>query len=157
MKPNLFRSVLSTLIYPVVLFFILWGNNLLINWGLKAFILPFFGWFYNLGFLFKLLFISIIGSTSLLLVFGLLMWLTAMIGMVLSYVFIYNRAVYIISIILVLINFTGSAIDMWAFIKFDFWGVIIWLMLLYFVFHMNWAFVFRDRKEIDREAELARI
>ena len=152
MQHSLFRQILSTLVYIIVLFFVLWGNNLLINWALRHVITPFFDWFYELKLIFKLLLIIVAGTIIAIIIFGVFMWITEMVSRILAYIFIYNKATYYISILMVLTNIVFSAIDMWAFLRWDFWVIIIWLLTFYFVFQMNWAFVFKDRRKLDIEA-----
>jgi len=154
MRHTLFRNIISTVLYIIVLFFVLWGNNLLINWALFQFIIPFFGWFYNLSFILKIIFIVFAGSITAAIIFGFLIWLVKLIGKALSYIFLYNKPTFYISILMVSVNIICSIIDMWAFIKFDFWSLIIWILILNFVFLMNWAFVFRNREVLEREALL---
>ncbi|MBS1533219.1 MAG: hypothetical protein JSU01_23165 [Bacteroidetes bacterium] len=153
MKPyDVLRHTFSTVMYIIVLFFVLWGNNLLVNWGMHHWIGPFFDWFYRLTTFWKLMFIIVAGTTSLIIVFGLFMMVARIVGMVLSFIFIYNKASYYISILMVLANIVFAVISMRSFIAWNFWAVIIWIMLFWFVVQMNWAFVFKDRKEIDRQA-----
>lgn len=152
MKPTLFRQTLSTLIYIVVLFFALWADNLLINWALRHFIIPFFDWFYDLNFFIKIIFIALVGTLTAVIIFGIFMWITEMVSRILAYIFIFNKVAYYISIIMVLTNIVFSIIDMWASIRWDFWAIIIWLLIFYFIFQMNWALVFKNRKVLEDEA-----
>src|SRR5260221_14286956 len=114
MQPcDILKHTFSTIVYAVVLFFVLWANDIFITWGLHHFIGQFFNWFYQLGFVLKILFIIFAGSISLYIVFGLFMWVANIVGMILSYIFIYNSVVYYISIIMVLTNIVFSAIHIW--------------------------------------------
>lgn len=150
MRPyGILRHAFSTVMYSIVLFFVLWGNNLLITWGMRHFIGPFFNWFYELSTFLKLTFIILVGSVSLAIVFGIFTWIARIVGIILPFIFIYNKPSYYISILMVLTNIVFSTIDMWPFIIWNFWGVVIWLMIFFFVVQMNWAFIFQDRKEID--------
>ena len=151
MKPNLFKQILSTVIYTVVLFFVLWGNNIFINWGLRTFILPFFGWFYGLGLMVKILLIIGLGTLMRVVLFGLFMWAAEIVSRILAYIFIFTKTAYWVSVLMVLTNFIFCSIDMWKFVQWDFWSVVIWLMLLWFVFQMNWTFVMQDKEKLEIE------
>jgi hypothetical protein len=153
MQNKLFRHIVSTCGYVVTLFFVLWANNLLINWALNKLILPFFGWFYSVSLLLKLVIVFGFGTITLVILFGLFMWLTTIIGIALSNIFLYNKPTYIISILMCLTNIVISIFDMWPYLSWDFWKIIIWLLLAYFIFQMNWVFVFKDRLEIEMEMD----
>jgi hypothetical protein len=153
MQPTLFRHILSTCMYVVVLFFVLWGNNLLINWALSHVITPFFDWFYKIAFFLKLFLVVFCGTIIGVIIFGVFMWLTSIIGMILSYLFIYNKAIYYISIAMCSLNISISLIDLWPMIAWDFWIIFIWLLIAYFIFQMNWVFVFKDRLVLEMEMD----
>jgi hypothetical protein len=152
MHHSRFRHLLSTFLYVIVLFFILWGNNLLINFSFRTVILPFFSWFYDLKWYFKLVIVFGFGTLAGMIIFGVFMWITAIVGVVLSFIFLYNKSTFYISVVMVLANIIFSLIDIWKYIEWDFWRVFIWLLIFYFIFQMNWAFVFKDRKVLDQQA-----
>ena len=143
---------MSTIIYMVVLYFILWGNNLLINWLMNNSIIPLLVWFYRLSIVWKIILILIGGVTVVSLMIAVSTWVGGIVSMILSFIFIYNKPTYIISVIMVCVNIIFSEINIWHLFHFDFWIIVIWLIISLFIIEMNTVFIFRDRKEIDRRA-----
>ncbi len=85
-------------------------------------------------------------------VFLIFVWIAGKINKILDYIFIYNKVSYYISILLVLASIAFSVVDMLTLLTQDLWAIIVWLLTLYFVWQMNWVFVFRDRYEPEDKA-----
>lgn len=152
MKPSPFRQILSTLLFTAVLALVLFCNYMLIHWGFRHVILPFIHLFHGKKLAFKLLLIVGGGTIVFLAVFLIFVWIAGKINKILDYIFIYNKVSYYISILLVLASIAFSAHDILTLLTRDLWAIIVWLLTFYFVWQMNWIFVFRDRYEPEDKA-----
>jgi hypothetical protein len=152
MKYSPFRQLLSTLLFIAVLALVLFCNYMLIHWGFRHVIVPFIHLFHGKKLALKLL--LIVGGFTIvfLAVFLIFVWIAGKINKILDYIFIYNNVCYYISILLVLASVAFSALDILSLLTRDLWAVIVWLLTLYFVWQMNWVFVFRDRYEPEDKA-----
>jgi len=152
MKPSPFRQILSTLLFTAVLALVLFCNYMLIHWGFRHAILPFIHLFHGKKLAVKLL--LIVGGFTIvfLAVFMIFVWIAGKINKILDYIFIYNKLSYYISVLLVLASIAFSALDILTLLTRDLWSIIVWLLTFYFVWQMNWVFVFRDRYEPEDKA-----
>jgi hypothetical protein len=148
MQRSLSRQVLTTAIYIVVLFVVLWGDNILIHWALRHIIASLFGWFYGLKLVFKILFIVFTGPLTVVIISFAFRWINEVVSKILAHIFIYNDAIYYIAALMAATNIALSTIAMWGFLKWDFWSVIFGLLIFYFTFRLNWVFVLKNRGNV---------
>jgi hypothetical protein len=152
MKHSLFRQILSAFLFIIVLSVVLWANYMLIDWSFRHVIMPFIHLFHGKKLAVKLLLIVGGGTIAFLAVFLIFMWAAGRVNKALDYIFIYNKVIYYVSILMVLISIAFSTIDMSTFLTWDLWAIITWLLTFYFVCQMNWRFVFTDRRKTEFEA-----
>lgn len=140
---KLLKQILLTVVYIVVLSFVLHLNNIGFTWMISNIIAGMFEWFYNIHWFWKLCMIVFGGTFVIAFILNLFKTLTAIISGLLNLVFPYNKAMRIVSIILCLWNIIALEITFWPFLKFDFWIICMWLIISFFIVELNLLFVYK--------------
>lgn len=144
---KIFLNIGYTIGYTIALFFILYIINCLINLVFIYAAYPAFEWFYGISFGYKII-LFLIGAPSILFsIFGFTQYASIIITEFLLKWFTENSATIIISIILVIINIVLSIIEIWDALKWDFWIIIMWLIMVVFIIQMNAMLVYTTTKK----------
>lgn len=142
------RHFVSTIIYVLVLYLLLWLNNIGINWLLTHVIAGIFDWFYDIWIGWKILLIIFGGVSIVTFIFNLFRTIGLLINLAVSSFFVENIVVRVISYIMCIANIILLEIVFFDFFKWDFWIVCMWLMISTFIIQSNWMFIY---KKIDED------
>ncbi len=147
MSKSTFLNVFSTIGYTIVLSFMLHLVNISIDFIFEYVMFPAFDRFYKIHFIYKII-LLIAGAPALLyLVFDFSKLIGLQLNRVLMKIFVQNSATIIISILLCCSNIIFGIIYIWIYLQYDFWRIIMWLMMLFFIIEMNAMFLFKDYKK----------
>ncbi len=135
-----FWAILYTFVLIIILGIINWSMGLMI----KNIIGPLFSWFYDLHWAWKLLLVFLGGSIIIGFFLNIIKYLATLISTILNVVFPYNKAMVIISTILVAWNIIVLEIAFWPLITWDFWIICLWFIIAFFILQVNLIFIFRN-------------
>ena len=140
---KLLKQILLTIIYIIVLSFVLHLTNLGFTWMISNILAGIFEWFYHIHWIWKLCLIGFGGTIVIGFILNLFKTLTAIISGLLNVVFPYNKAMQIVSFILCFWNIIALEIEFWPFLTFDFWIICMWLIISFFIVELNLLFIYR--------------
>jgi|GEM_PF-3707300 len=140
-------KTVSTIGYTIALLFTLNLLNILTNWLFGYIVGPVFDWFYKINIVYKILLIVFGAPTILYIVFDLSKILSLYINRFFSKLFIETSATVIISIILVIANIVLGIIDIWYLVHWDFWIIILWLIMVIFIIEINGMLLIKTDKK----------
>ena len=136
------------LLYIVVLSTVLYGVNWLTELTIRKIIGPLFLWFLDLQLIWKLLLLFFGGTIMFGFFLGLINRLAAIVSTLLNIIFPYNKAMVIISYILVILNIIVLEIAFWPLFNWDFWIICLWFIIAAFILQVNLIFIFRNPDEL---------
>jgi hypothetical protein len=147
MKSFSFFNILSSILYAVVLIFILHFINIFLDILFGYIVGPVFDWFYRINLFYKICLIFIGAPLILYSLFNLSKFIGLHINGFISKIFKVNFATLIISMILVISNIILSIIDIWYLLHWDFSIIILWLIMVIFIFEINMTFLLNTNKK----------
>jgi hypothetical protein len=151
MKSNsILKQTLSTILFAVGLYLTLGLFDLGIQWLINNAIFPMLNWFNRINFIFKLIVISFGGITLIYILFDLMKMTAILLRVAISKILVINKAIIVISWLLVLYNITLCLIQLWEKYNnetFGFWHIIEMVIISIFIIQINMLFVMSNPKQ----------
>jgi hypothetical protein len=141
-------KVLSTAIFSIVLYLLLWFLNFGFSWLVDTFLFPLLNWFNHLSIILKAIILALGGSILIYLILTPVALLVGFIKDGLLLILKVKKAIIIISWILCSLNAILMLIELWSSFIGGFWQVVELLLMSFLVLQINYVLTVQQ-SEVD--------